>query len=62
MTGGVGAQVADVAREAFVHAMSRGTVVVAVMAAIGALVAWRFLPARDQVLESASESESVDVS
>ena len=60
MTGGVGVQVADVAREVFVHAMSRGTVVVAVMAAIGALVAWRFLPAHDQVPESESELVKVD--
>ncbi len=44
MTGGLGEQVADAAREAFVHAMSRGTAVVAVMAALGAVVAWRFLP------------------
>ena len=52
MTGGVGTQVADAAREAFVHAMSRGTIVVAVMAGIGALVAWRFLPARGAPVES----------
>ena len=43
-TGGI----ADGAREAFVHAMSRGTLVVAVMAAVGAVVAWRFLPARTE--------------
>lgn len=57
MTGGVGAQVADAAREAFVHAMSRGTIVVAVMAGIGALVAWRFLPARGAPVESEAPVE-----
>jgi hypothetical protein len=45
-TDGLGPQIADLAREAFVHAMSRGTAVAAVMAAVGAFVAWRFLPDR----------------
>jgi hypothetical protein len=40
-----GAAVADPAREAFVHAMSQASIVVAVVAAFGALVAWRHLPA-----------------
>ena len=40
-----GAAVADAAREAFVHAMSRASIVVAVVAALGALIAWRHLPA-----------------
>ena len=40
-----GAAVADPAREAFVHAMSRASIVVAVVAAFGALIAWRHLPA-----------------
>lgn len=44
MTGRAGTAVADAAREAFVVAMSRGTLVVAAMAALGALIAWRFLP------------------
>lgn len=35
------------AREAFVAAMSRASIVVAVVAALGAIVAWRYLPARD---------------
>ena len=39
------ARVADAAREAFVHAMSRASIVVAVVAALGALIAWRYLPA-----------------
>jgi uncharacterized membrane protein YozB (DUF420 family) len=34
------------AREAFVHAMSRASIVVAIVAALGALIAWRYLPAR----------------
>jgi EmrB/QacA subfamily drug resistance transporter len=46
ISGELGTQVADAAREAFVHAMSRGSIVVACVAAIGALVAWRYLPAR----------------
>jgi EmrB/QacA subfamily drug resistance transporter len=37
---------ADAAREAFVHAMSRASIVVALVAAVGAVIAWRFLPAR----------------
>ena len=46
IVGPLGAQVADAAREAFTYAMSWGSVVIAVTAALGALVAWRFLPAR----------------
>jgi hypothetical protein len=41
-----GAAVADPAREAFVRAMSEASIVVAVVAAFGALIAWRHLPAR----------------
>jgi MFS family permease len=41
----LGAGVADAARDAFTHAMSRGSIVVACVAALGALVAWRYLPA-----------------
>jgi EmrB/QacA subfamily drug resistance transporter len=40
-----GTELAD--REAFVHAMSRSTIVVAVVAALGAIVTWRYLPARE---------------
>ena len=40
----VGAAVADAAREAFVHAMSRASIVVALVAALGAFIAWRYLP------------------
>ena len=42
-----GGGIADAAREAFVHAMSRASIVVAVVAALGALIAWRYLPARE---------------
>ena len=38
------AAVADPAREAFVHAMSRASIVVAIVAALGALIACRHLP------------------
>ncbi|MEA2286564.1 MAG: hypothetical protein QOJ21_2607 [Solirubrobacteraceae bacterium] len=37
--------VAGPAREAFVHAMSRASILVAVVAAVGAAIAWRALPA-----------------
>jgi EmrB/QacA subfamily drug resistance transporter len=43
----IGAGVADPARDAFVHAMARASIVVAVVAALGALIAWRHLPARE---------------
>ena len=44
--GRAGAGIADAAREAFVFAMSRASLVTAVIAVVGAFVAWRFLPAR----------------
>jgi EmrB/QacA subfamily drug resistance transporter len=44
--GELGTQVADAAREAFINAMSWGSIVVAAIAAVGALIAWRYLPAR----------------
>ena len=42
-----GADVADAAREAFVHAMSRASIAAALVAALGAVIAWRHLPARE---------------
>ena len=42
-----GGDIADAAREAFVQAMSRASIVVAVVAALGAFIAWRYLPARE---------------
>ena len=50
----LGDSVADAAREAFVHAMSRASIVVALVAAFGAFVAWRWLPAREA--ETAAET------
>jgi EmrB/QacA subfamily drug resistance transporter len=44
--GRAGAGIADAAREAFVYAMSRASLVTAAIAVVGAFVAWRFLPAR----------------
>ena len=42
-----GPAIGDAAREAFVHAMSRASIVAAVVAAFGAFIAWRYLPARE---------------
>jgi EmrB/QacA subfamily drug resistance transporter len=42
----LGPDVAEAAREAFVHAMSGASIVVALVAAFGAFIAWRYLPAR----------------
>ena len=42
---GFGTDVADAAREAFVDAMSTASLVVALVAALGAFIAWRYLPA-----------------
>jgi hypothetical protein len=47
VSGSLGPAIADAAREAFVHAMSRASIVVALVAALGAVVAWRFLPDRE---------------
>ena len=44
-----GAAVAGPAREAFVNAMSQASIVVAVVAAAGAMIAWRYLPVRGPV-------------
>ena len=41
-----GVFVADPAREAFVHAMSRASALAALVAALGAVIAWRHLPDR----------------
>jgi predicted MFS family arabinose efflux permease len=45
----IGAGVADPAREAFADAMARASILVAVVAALGAVIAWRHLPARESV-------------
>jgi EmrB/QacA subfamily drug resistance transporter len=49
--GAVGAPLAGLAREAFVYAMVRGALVTAAVAVVGALLAWRFLPARAMDVE-----------
>ncbi|MEA2247133.1 MAG: hypothetical protein QOH46_1662 [Solirubrobacteraceae bacterium] len=46
--------VADPAREAFVHAMSWASIVVALVAALGAFIAWRHLPARGAELDGSA--------
>jgi hypothetical protein len=45
--GDLGAQVGDASRDAFVYAMSPGTLFVAAIAAFDALIARRYLPTRD---------------
>jgi EmrB/QacA subfamily drug resistance transporter len=44
--GRAGAPLAAAARESFVYAMSRASLVAAAVALVGAVLAWRFLPAR----------------
>jgi len=57
--GDIGAPLAGFAREAFVYAMVRGALVTAGVAVVGALLAWRFLPARaddvDAVIDPGDE-------
>ncbi len=55
--GRAGAPLADAARESFVYAMSRASLVTAAVALVGALLAWRFLPARATELEAVVEPE-----
>jgi len=60
----VGAQVsgslgAGAAREAFVQAMSTASIIVALVAALGAFVAWRYLPARLRGADVLVEPEQV---
>jgi EmrB/QacA subfamily drug resistance transporter len=50
--------VADAAREAFVYAMSRASLTVAVIAALGTVIAWRCLPARSA--DHPSETRATD--
>jgi EmrB/QacA subfamily drug resistance transporter len=62
----LGPDIANAAREAFVHAMSAASLVVAIVAALGAVIAWRYLPARvagehDNV-QAAPESVRAEVS
>jgi len=58
----LGPAIADAAQDAFVHAMSRASIVVAVAAVLGGVVAWRYLPARavgEATALKATEFESV---
>jgi EmrB/QacA subfamily drug resistance transporter len=54
----LGGEVADVAREAFVQAMSRASIVVAFVAALGAVIAWRHLPATATVNSPATPARA----
>jgi hypothetical protein len=42
----MGPDIASAAREAFVHALAGASVLLAIVAALGAIIAWRYLPAR----------------
>ena len=59
--GRAGAGIVDAAREAFVYAMSRASLVTAVIAVAGAFVAWRFLPARATEEADAQAFDVIDV-
>jgi EmrB/QacA subfamily drug resistance transporter len=64
--GRIGAPLADAARESFVFAMARASLVTAAVALVGALVAWRFLPARaaatPEVVDAAPAPELAEAS
>jgi EmrB/QacA subfamily drug resistance transporter len=51
--GDLGPQLASAAKEAFIAGLHRGVVVASAAAALGALVAWRWLPARATASEQA---------
>jgi hypothetical protein len=57
-----GARIIDAARDAFVHAMSRASLVTAAFAVVGAIVALRWLPARavDHDDAPAIDADAVD--
>jgi EmrB/QacA subfamily drug resistance transporter len=57
--GDVGSQVAAAGRDAFMHAMSWGSIVVACIAAVGAFIAWRYLPAHAP--EAHPEDDPIDL-
>jgi EmrB/QacA subfamily drug resistance transporter len=54
----LGPRVAEAAREAFTVAMSWGSIVVAVVAVFGAVIAWRYLPARAELVDAGSGATS----
>jgi MFS transporter, DHA2 family, multidrug resistance protein len=59
--GRVGAPLADAARQSFVYAMSRASLVTAAVALVGALLAWRFLPARAAEAQAPAAHEPVEL-
>jgi hypothetical protein len=56
--GPTGRHIADTAREAFIHGVSKGLLVAIIAAALGALLALRYLPARSTQVESAPKGAS----
>jgi hypothetical protein len=54
--GPTGSQIADAAREAFIHGASKGLLVAIIAAALGALLALRYLPARNTDSEPAPDT------
>ena len=54
----LGLHVAEAAREAFTLAMSWGSIVVAGVAVLGAVIAWRYLPARAELVDAGSVATS----
>ena len=59
--GSDGARIVDAARDAFVHAMTRASLVTAAFAVLGAVVALRWLPARAIDHDDAAALEAIDV-
>jgi len=59
--GAIGAPLAGLAREAFVYAMVRGAMVTAAVAVVGALLAWRFLPARAVDVDDDIAADELDL-
>ena len=54
--GPTGSQIADAAREAFIHGANQGLLVAIIAAALGALLALRYLPARSTDAEPAPDA------
>jgi MFS family permease len=54
------AAIADPAREAFIEAMSRGSILVALVTALGAVAAWRYLPTQATAeLDNSADADAV---
>ena len=51
----VGGAVAEAGRAAFVDAMSTASIIVALVAAAGAAVAWRYLPSLPRTLDQRAD-------